>query len=111
MAFNRWDVVRVQFPFAERMAAKHRPGLVVSTPEFANIHGRCIIVMITTAKAGRRPDDIDVTDQEAGGLPEDCVIRVAAIAAVSDHLIDGRRGTVTAKDRRAVSGLLRRYLP
>lgn len=101
----------MQFPFAERTAAKHRPGLVVSTPAFADTHGRYIVVMITTAKAGRRPDDIMVTDREAGGLPEDCVIRVAAIAAVSDHLIDGRRGTVTAKDRRAVTGLLRRYLP
>jgi hypothetical protein len=67
--------------------------------------------MITTAKAGIRPDDIAIADQERAGLPQECVIRVSRIAAVSEDHVTRRMGDITTKDRNAVAALLRRYLP
>ncbi len=111
MTFNRWDVVAVHFPFVEGTDAKRRPALIVSSDRLHTEQGIYWIVMITTAKSGRRTSDIPVTNLERAGLPEDCVIRVARITAVTDGQIARRLGDVTPKDRTAVGALLKRYLP
>lgn len=67
--------------------------------------------MITTAKTGNRPDDVAIINRERAGLPDDCVIRVARLATVSDAQIVRRIGEITAGNRNAVSALVRRYLP
>jgi hypothetical protein len=67
--------------------------------------------MITTAKSGKRIDDVDVTNREQAGLPENCVIRVARMAALGEGQIARRLGAITQKDRNMVSALLRRYMP
>jgi len=65
--------------------------------------------MITTAKSGRRRDDIAITDHKKAGLPEECVVRMARIATVGESQIARRRGEITTKDRNAAINLLRRY--
>jgi mRNA-degrading endonuclease toxin of MazEF toxin-antitoxin module len=110
VTYRRWDVVAVSFPFLEGTDAKRRPALVVSTDRLEMEHGLCWIVMITTAKSGNRRDDIAVTDREGAGLPEDCVIRVARLATVSDAQIVRRLGEIAPKDRNGVISLLRRYV-
>jgi mRNA-degrading endonuclease toxin of MazEF toxin-antitoxin module len=102
--------VAVSFPFLEGTDAKRRPALVVSTDRLEMEHGLYWIVMITTAKSGNRRDDIAVTNRERAGLPEDCVIRVARLATVSDAQIVRRLGEIAPKDRSSVISLLRRYV-
>ena len=111
VSYSRWDVVAVHFPFLEGTDAKRRPALIVSADRLYADHGVYWIAMITTAKAGRRPNDIPVTNLERAGLPEDCVIRVARMTAVSDGQIARRLGDVTPKDRTAVGALIKMYLP
>lgn len=111
MTFRRWDVVVVEFPYIEGMDSKRRPALIVSTDRLHRGHRLYWTVMITTAKAGMRADDIRVTNHEQAGLPEDCVIRVPRMSAFLDNQIQRRLGTITAKDRTAVSALLHRYMP
>lgn len=89
--------------------SKRRPALVVSTERLEKEQGLYWIAMITTAKAGRRSDDITVTSRERAGLPEDCVIRVSRLATVGETQIVRRLGEITAKDRNAVLALVRRY--
>ena len=67
--------------------------------------------MITTTKTGTRTDDIAITDHEDAGLPENCVIRLARVATVSEDLIARRLGEIKTKDRNAVSALLKQYAP
>lgn len=110
MTFDRWDVVRVVYPFVEGDQAKHRPGLVVSTDTFHRRHAAYYVAMITTAKAGLKPDDIPLTDSAKAGLPEPCVIRVSRLATITDAQLAGRAGTITAKDRNAVAALLKKYV-
>ena len=111
MTCERWDVVAVHFPFIEGTDAKRRPALIVSSERLHSDHGIYWIVMITTAKSGQRLDDIAVTNLERAGLPEDCVIRVPRLTAVSDGQIARRLGDLTPKDRTAVTALLKRFAP
>ena len=110
MTYSRWDVVAVSFPFLEGTDAKRRPALIVSTDRLEKEQALYWIAMITTAKSGSRRDDIAVTNRERAGLPEECVIRVARLATISDAQIARRLGEITPKDRNAVLSLLRRYM-
>ena len=110
MTYRRWDVVAVQYPFIEGLEAKRRPALVVSANELYSLHGAYWLAMITTAKAGRRPEDIPVTEHRKAGLPEDCVIRVPRLVTLGEAQISRRIGQITPKDRNAVTRLLKRYL-
>jgi mRNA interferase MazF len=111
VTFSRWDVVAIDFPFLEGSASKRRPALVVSSDRLRRDFALYWVVMITTAKAGIRPDDIVIADRERAGLPQDCVIRVSRIATVAEDHLTRRLGEITAKDRNAVVALLRRYVP
>jgi mRNA interferase MazF len=111
VTYDRWDVVAVDFPFQEGGDIKRRPALVVSSERLRHEHGLYWIAMITTAKSGRKSDDVPVTNVDRSGLPEDCVIRLSRILAVREVEITRRLGDVPPKDRAAVSALLKRYVP
>ena len=111
MTYSRWDVIAVQYPFLEGDQAKRRPALIVSSETLAASHGLFWVTMITTAKAGARPDDIVITDHRKAGLPDACVIRTSRLTTLGEAQISHRLGTVTARDRRAVAAFLKRYLP
>lgn len=110
MAFSRWDVVAVNYPFIEGDEAKHRPGVVVSTDRLHSAHGLYIVAMVTTARSGIRKDDIQVTDTARAGLPVPCVIRPARLTTLNETMISRRAGTLTAKDRNALAAMLKAYL-
>lgn len=111
MTFKRWDVVAVPYPFIEGRESKRRPGLIVSSDGLRQRHGVYWMAMITTAKAGPKDEDVPVTDHTKAGLPEDCVVRVPRLATLSDAQISHRLGTITTRDRNAVTALLKKYLP
>jgi mRNA interferase MazF len=112
VAFRRWDVVSVPFPFVEGYGTKRRPALVVSTDAFHRTHRACFGAMITTARHMRdvRPDDIEIKDLGRAGLPRPCVIRLARLATFewSDQI--RRAGVLHAPERGAVEALLQRWL-
>src|SRR5262249_38077099 len=84
VTYSRWDVVAVVFPFLEGDQAKHRPALIVSTERLHEKHELYWAVMITTAKAGVREEDIPIPNPEPAGLPDSCVIRVSRLTTLSD---------------------------
>ncbi len=112
MSFKRWEVISVPFPFVEGYGTKRRPALVVSTDAFHRAHRACFGAMITTARYLRdlRPDDIEIRDLAAAGLPRPCVIRVARLATLEwgDHV--RRVGILPRSERPAVEGLLMQWL-
>lgn len=111
MTFSRWDIVAVDFPFVEGMDAKRRPGLVISSARLHQPHKLYWIAMISTAQAGERPDDVMVSDIAAAGLPVACAVRPARIATISESRIQRKLGSLTARDRNAVSAMLKRFIP
>jgi mRNA interferase MazF len=111
VTYERWDVVSVEFPFVEGMESKRRPALVISSDRLRQEHGLYWTLMITTAKAGQRPEDVPVSNLERAGLSVPCVVRVPRIAAIGERDIARRIGDLAPKDRFAVSAFLKRYLP
>lgn len=66
--FDAFDVVAVSFPYADRLAEKRRPALVVSNRRLA-IRGWIWVAMITSAENEPWSSDVAVTDLRHAGLP------------------------------------------
>lgn len=108
--YDRFDVVVVQYPFLEGDQAKHRPALIVSSPDLHRAHALYWVMMITTAKAGLRPNDILLANHRAAGLPEPCVVRPSRLTTLSQTQIARRLGQIGAKDRNAVIAIVKRWM-
>lgn len=92
--FAAGQVVVVPFPYADQLAEKRRPALVVSNPELAKAHGLIWVVMITSAKNSSRDDDITLPLQGTG-LSAPSVIRTAKIATLETSRIVRIAGQVS----------------
>ena len=69
-SFERFDVVRVPFPFADRQAEMNRPALVLSDRmAFNRQAGHSVMAMITSAGHTPWPLDVPITDLKSAGLP------------------------------------------
>jgi len=104
-----FDVVAVPFPYADRLAEKRRPALVISGRKLA-VHGLVWVAMITSADNEPWSSDITVTDLKRAGLPAPSVVRPAKIACIEPGRIDRRLGRLDKVAARAVSRKLRAFL-
>lgn len=84
--FATGQVVVVPFPYADQLAEKRRPALVVSNHQLAKSHGLIWVVMITSAKNSSRDDNIALP-LEGTGLSAPSVIRTAKIATLETSRI------------------------
>jgi mRNA interferase MazF len=81
--FERGEIVRAPFPYADRDTSQYRPALVVSTHGLGPAGSICWVVMITGAANRPWPHDVPVgDDHETFGLPIPSVIRPAKITSV-----------------------------
>jgi len=87
VGFERWQVVRVPFPFTDRAASKIRPALVLS--------------------AGHAPWPLDcpIGDLAAAGLPVPTVLRMK-LFTLDARLIRAPLGQLAMPDRTRVAGAL-----
>jgi mRNA interferase MazF len=104
-----FDVVVVPFPYADRLAEKRRPALVISNHKLA-FHGLVWVAMITSADNEPWSSDIPIADLKRGGLPAPSVVRVAKIACIEPGRIDRRIGRLDKAAGRSVSQKLRGFL-
>ena len=80
MSFERFDVVRVPFPFTDRQSTKHRPALVLSHAEdFNHAAGHLVMAMITSEANPPWPLDQTLGNLVAAGLPAPSKVRFKAI--------------------------------
>ncbi len=107
--FASFDVVVVPFPYADRLAEKRRPALVISNRKLA-IHGLVWVAMITSADNEPWSSDIPIADLKRAGLPAPSVIRPAKIACIEPGRIDRRIGRLDKPTARTVSQRLRGFL-
>ncbi len=105
MGFEPFDVVVVPFPFTDKVGAKRRPALVVSTSAFNDRHDQVVLAMITTAKQSDWPSDVHIHDWGKAGLTAPCRVRFKLFTLDRD-LILRRTGTLADKDRAAVGAAL-----
>jgi mRNA interferase MazF len=107
--YDPFDVVVVPFPYADRLAEKRRPALVISNRKLA-IHGLIWVAMITSADNEPWSSDVAITDLKRAGLPAPSVVRPAKIACIEPGRVDRRLGRLDKAAARAVSQKLRGLL-
>lgn len=107
--FEPFDVVVVPFPYADRLAEKRRPALVISNRKLA-VHRLVWVAMITSADNKSWSSDIPIADLKRAGLPAPSVVRPAKITCIEPGRVDRRVGTLDKAAARAVSQKLRGFL-
>ena len=97
------------FPYADRLAEKRRPAIVISAPALARAHGLVWLAMVTSAANRPWESDVAVSDLAITGLPAPSLVRPAKIATVDGDRILRKLGKLPAKDARAVAAQLRKF--
>ncbi|NVO12895.1 MAG: type II toxin-antitoxin system PemK/MazF family toxin [Rhodoplanes sp.] len=108
-AYARWDVVVVPFPYADRLAEKRRPALVISNSRLAAL-GLVWVAMITSAENKGWDCDVDMVDPAATGLTALSVVRPAKIACIDTSRILRRIGSLDVATADAVGTALDAFL-
>jgi mRNA interferase MazF len=107
--FAAFDIVVVPFPYADRLAEKRRPALVISGARLAP-YGLVWVAMITSAENKRWTSDVAIADINRAGLPASSVVRPAKIACIEPMRIERRIGRLDKTTARAVAQRLRGFL-
>lgn len=98
MAFERYTVVRVPFPFTDRNTSKHRPAVVLSDAKAFNTpSGHSVMAMITSRDNPPWPLDCVLTDLAAAGLPAPSRVRLK-LFTLDDRLVRGAVGRLSPAD-------------
>jgi mRNA interferase MazF len=107
--FDAFDIVVVPFPYADRLAEKRRPALVISNRKLAPF--RLIwVAMITSADNAPWSCDVAIGDLTRAGLPAPSVVRPAKIACIEPSRIERRAGKLDKATARAVAQKLKGFL-
>ena len=109
--YERFDVVRVPFPFTDRQVEKNRPVLVISDGmAFNRPAGHSVMAMITSAGHAPWPLDVPIGDLKAAGLPAPSILRFK-LFTLDHRLVRGKLGRLAGKDQVKVQKAMRRLLP
>ena len=110
MAFERFAVVRVPFPFTDRDATKNRPALVLSdAANFNTPAGHSVMAMITSLGNSPWPLDCPLADVVTAGLPAPSMVRFK-LFTLDNRLVRGELGKLAAEDAVAVRSALKQLL-
>ncbi len=107
--YDPFDIVVVPFPYADRLAEKRRPALVISNRKLA-VHGLIWVAMITSADNEAWSSDVPIADLKRAGLPAPSVVRPAKIACIEPGRIDRRVGRLDKAAAKTVGQRLRGFL-
>ena len=108
-AIGPWDIVRVDFPFADQAATRRRPALVIAAPAATDMFAILWVLMITSAAREKWPLDVPISDLRLGGLTHACVVRVSKVTTLHERLA-ARIGELSPQDRVKVAAGLRALL-
>ena len=107
--FEPWRIVAVPFPYVERPIQQRRPALVIAAG-LGEAHDLLWVLMITASANRRWPEDVEIADHAAAGLPIPSVVRTAKIATIAASVAE-RLGALAQADVREVTAVLRKRLP
>lgn len=110
MAFERFAVLRVPFPFTDRSTTKNRPALVLShAARFNTPAGHSVMAMITSQGNSPWPLDYPLADIAAAGLPAPSLVRFK-LFTLDHRLLRGVLGHLAGEDAAAVRSSLQQLL-
>ncbi|HSC18585.1 MAG TPA: type II toxin-antitoxin system PemK/MazF family toxin [Rhizomicrobium sp.] len=106
MRFQPFDIVIVPFPYADRLAEKRRPAVVVSAPAVSARYKLVWLAMITSAVNPRWDCDVQISELAPTALPAPSRIRPVKIATADVGRIVKRIGNLSARDTKALKNAL-----
>lgn len=107
MTYERYDIVKVPFPFTDRQAGKTRPALVLSDDKVFNSRiGHSVMAMITSAKHSDWPLDTRIENLTSAGLPAQSIIRLK-LFTLDNRLILAKLGQLASDDQVVVEQRLK----
>jgi mRNA interferase MazF len=101
-----FDIVVVPFPYADRLAEKRRPAVVISAPGVSARYRLVWLAMITSAANPRWDCDVDISDLNAAALPAPSRIRPVKIATADVGRVIRRIGHLGAADAKMLKNKL-----
>src|SRR6267378_3047762 len=107
--FDAFDIVVVPFPYADRLAEKRRPALVISNRKLAPFE-LIWVAMITSAEIAPWSCDVTIANLARAGLPAPSVVRTAKIACIEPARIERRAGRLDKTTAKAVAQKVKGYL-
>ena len=107
---ERFDIIRVPFPYSDVSVTKIRPALVVSDAALFNGPSEHVVaVMITSAERSSFPLDIHLKHYQTAGLLKPCLVRMKFFTAAKSMVL-GVVGSLHPDDRQTVAHGLRTVL-
>ncbi len=107
--FAAFDIVVVPFPYADHLAEKRRPALVISNRKLAPF-GLIWVAMVTSAANEPWSCDVAIANLARAGLPAPSVVRTAKIACIEPARIERRAGRLDKAAAKAVAHKLKGFL-
>lgn len=95
--YNRFDIVKLPFPFTDKQSAKVRPALVLSNEDFNRSVGKTIFAMITSTTKTAWLHDVVLTDFHAAGLTVPSRVRMK-IFTIDNGFILNQLGHLSVSD-------------
>ncbi|GAO34693.1 hypothetical protein SCT_0072 [Sulfuricella sp. T08] len=106
MAYKKYDVVTVPFPFTDSAMQKRRPALVLSDHATFNAKiGHSVMAMITSEKNAPWPLDVRIADLSQAGLPAPSVVRMK-LFTLDHRFVVAKVGVLSNADRLLVNDKL-----
>lgn len=103
MAYKKYDVVTVPFPFTDSAMQKRRPALVLSDHAAFNAKiGHSVMAMITSEKNAAWPLDVRIADLPQAGLPAPSVVRMK-LFTLDHRFVVAKVGVLSSADRLLVN--------
>jgi len=99
VAYKKYDVVTVPFPFTDSAMQKRRPALVLSDhAAFNEKIGHSVMAMITSEKNAPWPLDVRIADLSQAGLPAPSVVRMK-LFTLDHRFVVAKIGELSNADR------------
>lgn len=105
----RFRVIVIPFPYADSVASKRRPAVILSADALFHQQMGCVVAAMITSSSKPWPHDVRISDAEALGLQKACAIRLK-LFTLDTRLIVRTLGTLSPKDQKAVKSSLHRLL-
>lgn len=110
--YDKYEIVKIPFPFSDTNQVKLRPALVISSKKHFNGKiGMSVMAMITSVKPRRDlwPSDVEIEDLPSSGLPVPSIVRFK-LFTLDHRLIKGKLGTLSNVDIQSVQKMLNKVL-
>lgn len=107
MRLQPFDIVVVPFPYADRLAEKRRPAIVISAPVVSDRYRLVWLAMVTSAVNPRWDCDVEICDLAPTALPAPSRIRPVKIATADVARIVRRIGRLGARDVKTLKSALK----